>query len=667
MSSFLSVGSEHTANDVHATLCALVTTQAATHPAWAEYAAVLLDGETAAFFSARLDGAGQQNNGTMGYTNRTGNAIVNAPLHSLHRSIGTICPSLPISNFGSQFFDPVDTVATAYTIYLLVLLVPFCHEVVSNLRIMVWARTRILKASHKIRCISESFAPKTETAATETKAEEPKGIAEEASKATHAFIDDHGITSTDDISSVVRIILCWLQVPLFLAGAFHFYSSVVPAGVSWQCTALFWAAAPMAKAIAIPMWVILMPTGQFAHWLLNRHKTPIQQTGIPAGKPPLPMNGLTLVLMVVTAFFFLVWMATALPVILLLVAFPITTTLQFLAIPVVIQVLLPMVLGSALRKLGSKAQGVDQQYTLKIAAAQGICATSLAVSFLPLYDPRQSNYWDLTVSSLEVVAAMWEPMVQSFVRLGAFLSSWHDFTHILPSSFSWPELPGGFSLAFNISVALAAFAAVMPQLVMLYKHFNLDSWGEKYFELEEVEYDEKKSMWNKFGVKPENDSCRTIIGYVQNDKAHINIVDQVNVDQEKVKVKIAKTGRTRLKKGQCPYMVAVVLERAGMAGAAVLSFAQNFLVLVRNRKPLKHSEENKRRKAWWSMEQKGWSERNYDHVNHAAVQQFVVDNPHAATLHLASCTNLTLGTMQAIASTWKGEELNMGYCELKGM
>ena len=57
-------------------------------------------------------------------------------------------------------------------------------------------------------------------------------------------------------------------------------------------------------------------------WLLHHHKTPIEQTGIPAGAPPLPKNGLTLALMVVTASLFLVWMATALPVILLLFAFP---------------------------------------------------------------------------------------------------------------------------------------------------------------------------------------------------------------------------------------------------------------------------------------------------------------------------------------------------------
>jgi hypothetical protein len=47
-------GGEQTAADVHATLCSLVTTEAAQHSAWAEYAAVLFDEETASFFAARL-------------------------------------------------------------------------------------------------------------------------------------------------------------------------------------------------------------------------------------------------------------------------------------------------------------------------------------------------------------------------------------------------------------------------------------------------------------------------------------------------------------------------------------------------------------------------------------------------------------------------------------
>jgi hypothetical protein len=45
---------QRTAEDVHDTLCALVTAEAAKHSAWADYAAVLLDEETAAFFAARL-------------------------------------------------------------------------------------------------------------------------------------------------------------------------------------------------------------------------------------------------------------------------------------------------------------------------------------------------------------------------------------------------------------------------------------------------------------------------------------------------------------------------------------------------------------------------------------------------------------------------------------
>ena len=47
-------GGERTANEVHATLCAMVTTQAASFSAWSAYESVLLDPATVAFFAARL-------------------------------------------------------------------------------------------------------------------------------------------------------------------------------------------------------------------------------------------------------------------------------------------------------------------------------------------------------------------------------------------------------------------------------------------------------------------------------------------------------------------------------------------------------------------------------------------------------------------------------------
>jgi hypothetical protein len=53
------MSAERTAAAVHTTVCALVTTQAATSSAWSEYASILLDPETAAFFAARLSSDAQ--------------------------------------------------------------------------------------------------------------------------------------------------------------------------------------------------------------------------------------------------------------------------------------------------------------------------------------------------------------------------------------------------------------------------------------------------------------------------------------------------------------------------------------------------------------------------------------------------------------------------------
>jgi hypothetical protein len=48
---------ERTATEVHATLCSLVRTNAAKNSAWADYSAVLLGEEAAAFFASRLPDA----------------------------------------------------------------------------------------------------------------------------------------------------------------------------------------------------------------------------------------------------------------------------------------------------------------------------------------------------------------------------------------------------------------------------------------------------------------------------------------------------------------------------------------------------------------------------------------------------------------------------------
>jgi hypothetical protein len=56
--SLTGAGGEQTAAEVHSTLCALVSTEASKHPAWAEYAAILLDEQTAALFAACLAAKG---------------------------------------------------------------------------------------------------------------------------------------------------------------------------------------------------------------------------------------------------------------------------------------------------------------------------------------------------------------------------------------------------------------------------------------------------------------------------------------------------------------------------------------------------------------------------------------------------------------------------------
>jgi hypothetical protein len=197
-------------------------------------------------------------------------------------------------------------------------------------------------------------------------------------------------------------------------------------------------------------------------------------------------------------------------------------------------------------------------------------------------------------------------------------------------------------------------AAALPQMLFLYKHFGLETWGKEFFEFEEVilKFDEKNP-------EQEGDNLAEKI----DKQATFEVEDEHG---KKTTEKGVRTGRQRLKKGQGAYWVVLVLTRGAMAGAVLLSIVQQFLVLLRNRKPLKseYGEEHKR-KAWWSMEQIGWWHRNFAHVNDATVQQFVVDNPQAAQLFLATCTNITvvpnIGELRALTY------LNLSFTGITGI
>jgi hypothetical protein len=76
--------------------------------------------------------------------------------------------------------------------------------------------------------------------------------------------------------------------------------------------------------------------------------------------------------------------------------------------------------------------------------------------------------------------------------------------------------------------------------------------------------------------------------------------------------------------------------------------------------PMQAEYDDERRQKWWSLEQKIWHQRNFDHVDHATVQQFVADDPIATILFLGSCTNITLMTVSSVLPT-PGEGSNSTY------
>ena len=580
--------------------------------------------------------------------------------------IGTVCPGLPhgtVVALSNHIFDPNETMAIAYSVVVILLVVVVVKEALAQLVTRVvpkCMRKTVQEALDKnLKKCLESTCPAGDSKEVGDAIDSTMARAAQAKKTSDAAI------------LRTRIVVCWLEFPLFMAAVAHFYTNVVPKGQGWHCTLFFWASAPLAKDIAVPLWVILMPTGQFAHWLLNRHETPIRQTGIPAGKPPLPMNGFTFYLMVLAAFFSLAWLATSAPVVVLLGAFPLNTLLQLVVFPVAVVVLLPMALVPLKKKLGMKSKGVDQKYTLKIAAAQGFCTVLQAAAALPLYDGV--DYWDLTLDFFDV--------------------SWPEFVFKLPTSINWPDLPFGFSVAFGLSIALAVLNAVLfavvPPLVKCFTSpeelttvLNPVTFGEVGSALEEVtgphsgdgddekeEEEEEEKTTDSTLAKLTTKLCKygkmdawgqdryfqleeVVLTYHEDHPQEGDGLEEITETDT--------TGRMKLKTGQLSHMAALVLVRVTMAGASVLSGVQALLVKFRNRKPRKD------RQSFWSMEQADWFERNFDHVVDATVKQFAIDNKKAKQLYVPACTNLTVEAVQSIAFNWKGVDLNIALCNITG-
>ena len=206
------------------------------------------------------------------------------------------------------------------------------------------------------------------------------------------------------------------------------------------------------------MWVVLMNVGQLSHWLLHRNLTPKQQTGIPAGSPSLELNNLTALLMVCSAFLFLLWALGSLPVLLLLLAFPISTSLYFAVFPVSALVLFPQVIDWIEHRLGDKYEGASQAFTLKIASALLFCASASATQFVPLYS-GDVGYGELLQESLSEMGDLFLKLSRLFV---------FDFP-TLDASLSLPDLPRLDTWSFAISAGLAVTSYALPLFLAFYR------------------------------------------------------------------------------------------------------------------------------------------------------------------------------------------------------
>jgi hypothetical protein len=378
--------------------------------------------------------------------------------------------SIDADDFSGLLLDPSGVMGVAFMIFVAALLRP---KIYALGKCATAQMSSMLPAKRKGAQVANQAINSTEEA-----------IADAAGKTMTAVEDKLGEEPEQEDKSDrgVNIWFAYSQL-LLLCIALYNYISMIPSAseASWECRSALFVSAPMAKTVSLPMWIVLLDVAQYSYWLLHRHETPKQQTGIPAPTPPLDSNYLTLGLMAACAGLFVVWFAIALPELLLLVAFMPSTLYYFVVQPVAIMVLLPALVDWVWKMLSSrieslkdiKTEGVSGAFTIKIAAAQGLCSAAEAVKFLHMYENQGSYSTMVRESILTAVNAL-----PRFVEAMSNLS--------LPS-FSFPmHLPAVELELFKVSVFLALLAYGLGPFLAYY-HRHLKDWGsDTMFKMEEV-------------------------------------------------------------------------------------------------------------------------------------------------------------------------------------
>jgi hypothetical protein len=616
-----------------------------------------------------------------------------------------VCPGdADLSFFKDLFLNPGAAMGVAYTVFLLALLYPVVWHVAA---LLIFAAREWTKCNTKTDSLASKVVDKSIGLAeaqaceqAETMGEEQAGLLDEGNEGNNnsaevAAEQDAAIEKHGDLNAL-RLVFAATQFLLLLAALVE-YLWHVPYGAGWQCRVALIASAPLAKTISVPMWVVLLDVGQFSHWLLNRQDKPKDQTGIPAGTPPLDANGYTFFLMLATTVLFVAWFAMSLPGILLLLAFPVSSFFAFFAQPVAIMVLLPTAIKWAMAKVellldpedevpDLKFEGVSGSFTLKIAASQSFCAVGEMTKFLHLYSDFDS-YWPIFRESLYSALALLPRFIRALTSVG------------LPS-FSMPTLYAGLPLdCFKLSLLLAVLSHLLVPAVDYYKKNGLKTHGQAYFfVLEEVmlrpgeeddclcqveetlELEEEDTLAHPANWSGRYADCNTNAKLYEG-----SITDEVGAAGSEAKrvlhVVAMHTGRYRLKAWQTSWYLACVLNRVAMFSTLAVSAAERILVWGGNLKWRKELRGEGDSRKWadkgvymgsderryheqrteakylslWALVpyvtpiKNRWQSRRYDFVSMGMCKQFVKDNPGVKALHLSKCANLARGVLEVVA------------------
>ena len=235
-----------------------------------------------------------------------------------------------------------------------------------------------------------------------------------------------------------------------------------PQEESVECRMVYFTSIMMYKPATLSLWLVIMATSHLSYWRRVKSIPPKQQTNILPGKPDLPDNYISAIIVNVTMLLSFLWFCGAayfLP--LQFVFLPFTLLLMF-GVPFFFMTLPIYGIKRLNKRFGIKETAGTSILEMKVMAAAMVVTFVSAIQFVDFYDDM--GLWSATISNM--VTQLFDELSFTFSFNLGFALSW-------PTELNFPE-----QLPLIISSALLSVQYAERAFKWVYRKWRWETWGD---------------------------------------------------------------------------------------------------------------------------------------------------------------------------------------------